>query len=113
MRPEQSPPLKAVADYRIVGKRHNTIDARDIVTGKTKYGIDTRQPNMRFAVIARSPWLNGKPLNFDDSAARQIDGVLDVFEVEGPAAGEPYNILASGIAVVATSTWFHHVTIEQ
>jgi len=103
--PEQSPPLKAVADYRIVGKRHKTVDARDIVTGKAKYGIDTRQPDMRFAVIARSRWLNGTPISFDDSEARKIDGVLDVFEIEGPAPGEPYQILASGIAVVATSIW--------
>jgi isoquinoline 1-oxidoreductase beta subunit len=103
--PEESPPLKDVADYRIVGKMHKTIDARDIVTGKTKYGIDTRQPNMRFAVIARSPYLNGTPKSFDASAARKIDGVLDVFEIKGPAPGEPYQILASGVAVVATSTW--------
>lgn len=103
--PEESPPRKAVSDYRIVGKKHKTIDARDIVTGKTKYGIDTRQPNMRFAVIARSPWLNGTPKSFDDAAARKIDGVLDVFEIKGPALGEPYQILASGVAVVATSTW--------
>jgi isoquinoline 1-oxidoreductase beta subunit len=103
--PEQSPPLKAIADFRIVGKQHKTIDALDIVTGKAQYGIDTRQPNMRFAVIARSPWLNGKPKSFDDSTARKIEGVLDVFEVKGPAIGEPYHILASGVAVVATSTW--------
>jgi isoquinoline 1-oxidoreductase beta subunit len=103
--PEQSPSLKAVADHRIVGKHRTTIDARDMVTGKTKYGMDTRQPDMRFAVIARSPWLNGTPISFDDSGARKIDGVLDVFEIKGPAPGEPYQILASGIAVVATSTW--------
>jgi len=103
--PEESPPLKNVSDHRIVGKKHDTIDARDIVTGKTKYGIDTREPDMRFAVIARSPWLNGTPKSFDDSSAREIDGVLDVFEIQGPAPGEPYQILASGVAVVATSTW--------
>lgn len=99
------PPLKKVEDYRIVGKRHRTVDALDIVTGRTKYGIDTRQPGMRFAVIARSPTLNGRPARFDDSAARKVDGVLDVFPIEGPVPDEPYQILASGIAVVATSTW--------
>lgn len=103
--PEDSPPLKDMADYRIVGKRQKTIDARDIVTGKTKYGIDTRQPDMRFAVIARSPYLNGTPVSFDDTEARKVNGVLDVFEIKGPAPGEPYDILASGVAVVATSTW--------
>lgn len=103
--PETSPPLKDVAAYRIVGTRRQTIDAREIVTGRTKYGIDTREPGMRFAVIARSLYLNGTPKSIDDRAARQVDGVLDVFEINGPAPGEPYQILASGVAVVATSTW--------
>lgn len=103
--PEQTPSLKAVADHRIVGTHRKTIDALDIVTGRTKYGIDTRQPDMRFAVIARSPWLNGTVRSFDDAAARQVDGVLDVFRIDGPAAGEPYQVLAGGVAVVATSTW--------
>lgn len=102
---EESPPLKEMHSYRIVGKQHRTVDALDIVTGKVKYGIDTRQKNMRFAVIARSPYLNGKPRSFDDSAARKVDGVLKVFTIEGPAPAQPYHILASGVAVVATSTW--------
>ena len=28
-----------------------------------------------------------------------------MFEIQGPAPGEPYQILASGVAVVAESTW--------
>ncbi len=103
--PEESPPLKALKDHRIVGKRHNTVDALDIVTGRSKYGIDTRQPDMRYAVIARAPVLNATVKRIDDTAARKIKGVLDVFEIQGPAMGEPYQILASGVAVVATSTW--------
>jgi len=103
--PEDSPPLKDMDDYRIVGRRQKTVDAIDIVTGKAKYGIDTRQDNMRFAVIARSPYLNGKPTSFDATEARKVDGVLEVFEIKGPAPDEPYQILASGVAVVATSTW--------
>ena len=103
--PEAAPALKPVSEHRIAGRHQKTIDAKDIVTGKTRYGIDTREPDMRYAVIARSPYLNGKPKSFDDRAARKVDGVLDVFEIEGPAPGEPYQILASGVAVVATSTW--------
>jgi isoquinoline 1-oxidoreductase beta subunit len=103
--PDESPPLKDVDDYRIVGTKQKTIDARDIVTGKAKYGIDTVESDMRFAVIARSPVLNGRVESFDDSEARQIEGVLDVFAIDGPEPGAPYIILASGVAVVATSTW--------
>lgn len=103
--PEESPPLKPLASFRIVGKPRTNVDVRDIVTGKAQYGIDTRRPDMRYAVIARSPWLNGRPRSVDDVAARKIDGVLDVFVVDGPEPGAPYDILASGVAVVATSTW--------
>ncbi|MFQ5549525.1 MAG: molybdopterin cofactor-binding domain-containing protein, partial [Woeseia sp.] len=103
--PAQSPALKEMKDYRIVGQRQKTIDAVDIVTGKAQYGVDTREEGMRYAVIARSPYLNGRPLAFDDTETRKVDGVLDVFAIDGPEAGEPYFILASGVAVVATSTW--------
>jgi isoquinoline 1-oxidoreductase beta subunit len=103
--PAEIPELKSIDDYRIIGKQQKTVDARDIVTGKSRYGIDTVQPDMRYAVIARAPVLNATVKSFDDSAARKIDGVLDVFRIDGPALGEPYFILASGVAVVATSTW--------
>ena len=103
--PEGTTSLKAVDDYRIIGTHRKTIDARDIVTGKAKYGVDTDQPHMRYAVIERAPVLNAKGASFDDTAARDVDGVLDVFRIDGPNPGEPYLILASGVVVVATSTW--------
>jgi len=98
-------PLKPVRDYRIAGKPQPGVDTLDVVTGRATFGIDTRMPGMRYAVVARSPYLNGRVRSFDDSVARKLDGVLDVFALEGPAPGEPYLILASGVAVVATSTW--------
>ncbi|NND59232.1 MAG: xanthine dehydrogenase family protein molybdopterin-binding subunit [Gammaproteobacteria bacterium] len=103
--PDEAPPLKAIADYRIVGKKQKTVDARDIVTGKATYGIDTQVEGMRYAVIARCPILNGRVRSFDDADARKVNGVLDVFKIDGPMPGEPYIILASGVAVVADSTW--------
>ena len=103
--PEESPPLKKMQDYRIVGKPQKTIDTMDIITGKTKYGIDTQQDDMQFAVVARSPYLNGRVKSFDDSKTRKVKGVLDVFELKGPEPGEPYFILANGVAVTASSTW--------
>lgn len=103
--PEEAPPLKARREYRIIGTHRNTIDAKDIVTGRSKFGLDTQVDGMRYAVIARSPILNGRVQSFDDAAARKVDGVLDVLTIEGPQPGEPYVILASGVAVVATSTW--------
>ena len=103
--PEEAPPLKAMRDYRVIGTHRDTIDAHDMVTGRSKFGLDTQVDGMRYAVIARSPILNGRVKSFDDTAARKVTGVLNVFTIEGPEPGEPYVILASGVAVVATSTW--------
>jgi len=87
--PEEKPKLKDSANYRIIGRPKGVVDARDIVTGRARFGIDTDKPGMRHAVIERCPYLD----------------VLDVFVLEGPQPGEPYVILASGIVVVATSYW--------
>jgi isoquinoline 1-oxidoreductase beta subunit len=62
-------------------------------------------PGMKYAVIQRSPVLDSRVASIDDSETRKVPGVLDVFEIEGPAEGAPYFIIASGVAVVAESQW--------
>jgi isoquinoline 1-oxidoreductase beta subunit len=103
--PEEKPALKDPSAYRIIGKPTRVVDAKDIVTGKARFGIDTDIEDMRYATILRSPYLDGEVESFDDREARSVPGVLDVFRIEGPKPGEPYFILASGVAVVADSTW--------
>lgn len=103
--PEKAPAFKDVSSYQIVGKKTGTVDIEDIITGKSKYGIDTFQPEMKVAVIARSPYLDGQVKSFDDSETRKIAGVVDVIRIKGPEVGKPYHILADGIAVIADSTW--------
>jgi isoquinoline 1-oxidoreductase beta subunit len=103
--PEEKPVFKDPADYRIIGKPTRVVDIREIVTGQARFGIDTDVPGMRYAVIQRSPYLDGTVKSLDDSKARKVPGVVDIFRIDGPAPGEPYQILASGVAVVATSTW--------
>ena len=103
--PSESVTLKDKSDYRIIGTRRNTVDGLDLVTGRAKYGIDTQVDGMLYAVIARSPILNGTVKSFDAEAALQVDGVIDAFQIEGPEPGAPYVILAHGVAVVANSTW--------
>ncbi len=103
--PDEAPPLKPQSQFRVVGTPRNVVDARDIVTGKARYGVDTEMPGMKYAVIQRAPVLDARVASFDDSEARKVPGVLNVFVVEGPREGEPYEILASGVAVVAESQW--------
>jgi isoquinoline 1-oxidoreductase beta subunit len=103
--PTEPPQLKPMDQYRIVGRPQRNEEVRDIVTGSIKFGSDTQMPGMRYAVILRSPVLNVTVKSFDDTGARAVEGVLDVFPVEGPEPGAPYHILAHGVAVVADSTW--------
>ena len=53
--------------------------ALDIMQAAAYFGFDTQVDGMRYAVIARSPILNGRAKSFDDAAARKVNGVLDVF----------------------------------
>jgi isoquinoline 1-oxidoreductase beta subunit len=89
----QTPQLKQAADFQLIGRRTSRIDAREIVSGKTRYGIDTRVPGMLYASIERPPALGAKARKWDEAKAKSVRGVKGVFPV------------ASGVAVVAESTW--------
>lgn len=92
---ELTPPEK----WRLLGRtRGGRVDAADIVTGRTRYGIDSRPPGGLVAVVARPPWLGAVPDTVDDSAARALPGVVDVLTLTAPGEGQ------GGVAVLARST---------
>src|SRR5438270_2107343 len=88
-----NPLLKAPNEFRLIGRSTPRIDGRDIVTGKARYGIDVRVPNMLHASVERPPWLGAKALQWSEEKARAVRGVRAVVAI------------SSGIAVVANSTW--------
>lgn len=94
--------LKQAKDYRILGKERPGIDARDIVQGKARYGIDIRQPGMLFASIERTPVFGGKFKKYNAEAAMAVPGVVKVVEIQ--AVGPDVNV-HSGVAVIAKNTW--------
>ncbi|HEU4779482.1 MAG TPA: molybdopterin cofactor-binding domain-containing protein [Steroidobacteraceae bacterium] len=97
--------LKKPADFRIIGKPTKTADCADIVSGKTRYGIDAQMPGMLFAVIARCPYFEGTLKSLDDAAAKKIRGVRAVVPIASPPEGPLARNLAAGVAVVADNTW--------
>lgn len=104
--PEEAPPLKARADYRIIGSDIRNAQAEDIVTGLAEFGIDAEMPGMVYAVIARAPAFDAQIVSVDDAAARAVKGVIEIVRLDGPKPDQPwYPIIASGVAVVATSFW--------
>jgi hypothetical protein len=95
--PPASPRLKSPSEFRLLGKPMKRIDGPDIVTGRARYGIDVRIPNMVFASIERAPVLGARIVKIDDAAARRSPGVIDVLPVRSG--------IQQGVGVVAASTW--------
>ncbi len=100
----QEPPFRPRSEWKYIGREIAGYDNHDIVTGKAMFGLDVKVPGMVFASIERCPSIGGEVVSFNDEAARQVPGVIDVIEL--PAAEYPlfFNSLG-GIAVVGTNTW--------
>jgi isoquinoline 1-oxidoreductase beta subunit len=97
--------LKAPEQFRYIGKGDTRLaDGPDIVAGKAQYGIDTRLDGMLYAVVARSPVLGGKVLNYDSAAALKVAGVVKVLEIQAAVSSAKFHPL-NGVAVVAVDTW--------
>lgn len=103
--PAGEPALKDPAHYRIIGKPTRGVDVPDIVQGRAQYGIDARLPGMLRAVVARCPYLDGGIESYDASETLKVPGVRQVVRIDAAPSGKPYTILATGLAVVADTTW--------
>ena len=95
-------PLKNSDDFTIVGHDTHRLDTADKSGGKAKFGIDSRVPGMRYAVIARCPVFEGKVASFDATKAKAVPGVRNVFEIKTSGRGAS---TTGGVAVLADNSW--------
>jgi isoquinoline 1-oxidoreductase beta subunit len=100
-------PLKPRTEHKLIGTPQKQKAARAIVTGAPLFGIDQRLDGMLYAVMLRSPFLDGELKSLDDSKARAMPGVRAIVQLPRPALGSPFRNqnLAAGVAVVADSFW--------
>lgn len=109
--------LKPDSELRYIGKesgpgsaldethgRPLAIDGEDIVTGAAIYGADVVFEDMLTAVIARPPVYGATLASVDDSAAREVAGVVEVLTLDSPSVPSTFLPLG-GVAVVARNTW--------
>ncbi|HMQ07796.1 MAG TPA: molybdopterin-dependent oxidoreductase [Saprospiraceae bacterium] len=85
--------LKKTEEFTIIRTDRTNVDMQKIVTGKPLFGIDTRREGMLYASVMRPPAFGQKLVSFDDTDARNVGGVVDVFRFK------------EKIAVIATSNW--------
>jgi isoquinoline 1-oxidoreductase beta subunit len=92
--PPSKPVLKDPKHYALIGTdRVRRKDSRAKSSGTLRYTQDVQLPNMLTAVVAHSPRFGGKVAAFNATSARQLPGVVDIFEIP------------SGVAVVAEDTY--------
>jgi isoquinoline 1-oxidoreductase beta subunit len=93
--------LKNRADYKLIGKPLLRLDTPLKTNGTAVFGLDKVMPGMLYAAVERNPRLRGKVKSFDDTAARKVPGVKNVFKVKMGV----FSTYREGVAVVADSTW--------
>jgi isoquinoline 1-oxidoreductase beta subunit len=94
--------LKDPSAFRIIGHPTGGCDSPRIVRGEPIFGIDTRLPNMLYAVYERCPVFGGTLKSAGLDAARAKPGVRQVFTVKGNGRAES---LVDGVAILATNWW--------
>jgi isoquinoline 1-oxidoreductase beta subunit len=85
--------LKDPSKFTLIGTKVTRVDSKAKSTGAAQFTIDVYRPDMLTAVIARPPRFGATVGSFDASAAKAINGVVDVIQVP------------QGVAVLARSTW--------
>lgn len=72
--------LKEKNEYNLIGtrvKRH-PIEVKEKITGKAKFGIDVRLPDMKYAALVQPRVFGAKIKSYDDSIAKNMAGVLKI-----------------------------------
>ncbi|MEQ1800760.1 MAG: xanthine dehydrogenase family protein molybdopterin-binding subunit [Gammaproteobacteria bacterium] len=85
--------LRTPDEYRWIGTSVQRRDVPAKVAGTAAFGIDTRLPGLKAAVIRRPPRLRAALISHDAAIARSMPGVVAVLPMH------------SGIAVVADNFW--------
>ncbi len=96
--------LKLESEFTLIGKDVALQGIESIVRAEAIYAHDVQLPDMLIASIERPPVVGGRVVSFDDSAAKKVNGVVDVIRMKDRS----YPVQAwpkGGVAVLATNTW--------
>ncbi len=74
--------LKEIKDFKIIGTSQKNVDGVNIVTGKPLFGLDYKRDGMLIAMIVHPPAFGLKLKSVDDSTARSMPGIKDVFTIQ-------------------------------
>ena len=102
--------LKEPKDFKIIGTSKKNVDGKKIVTGQPLFGLDYRKEGMLIAMIAHPPAFGLKLKSVDDTQAKSMPGIKDVFTFK--TFNDDYarqwsdtSAFPEMVAVVGNSTW--------
>ena len=78
--------FRSSSERRYVGMPTHRLEARDIVTGASRFVADVRLPNMAHGAIVRPPSRGAKVTSVEEKAARAMPGVVAIVR-EGDLVG--------------------------
>lgn len=98
--------LKSPDKFKILGSELPSDKCSQVISGQIKYSMDLKFPKMLYSMIVRPPSLGGTLIKYDDSEAKKLDGVVDIFTL-APVISESlfFKGVRGGVVIVAESTW--------
>lgn len=103
-------PLKEPKDFKIISTSRKNVDGKKIVTGKPMFGIDYKKEGMLIAMIEHPPAFGLTVKSVDDSEARKMPGIKDVFvfhTLDKNYVQGAFDVTSfyESVAIVGNSTW--------
>jgi isoquinoline 1-oxidoreductase beta subunit len=115
-----TPPLKAVNDYKFVGQPIPRIDLEAKVKGEPIFGMDAEMPGMLFGAVLRPAMIDAKLLSADTTKTEGMPGVVKVIREEdfiGVVANSFYEAEQAKNAIEANwsanKTWQYQEIVDM
>lgn len=74
----KTPTLKPKSAFKIIGKEVKRVDLKPKVMGTAKYTLDSELPDMLYAVLVKSPYLDATIKSVDSKEAAKFSGVVKI-----------------------------------
>lgn len=102
--------LKNPKDFKLIGTDIRNVDGKKIVTGEPLFGLDVQKEGMLIAMIVHPPAFGMKLKSVDDSKAKAMSGIKDVFTINAAPEGfnrqwSDTNAFPELVVVTGNTTW--------
>ena len=102
--------LKSPKEFKIIGVPTKNVDGPKLVRGESLFGLDYRRDGMLIAMIEHPPAFGMTVKSVDDSQARKMSGIKDIFIIDTYPDGiekqwSDVNAFPKLVVIAGDSTW--------